>query len=254
MYAIFRAKGKQFRAEPETSLRMPSLDAEPGETIVFDDVLLAERDGEVLVGRPSLSGAAVEAEVVRHGKGEKIIVFKFKRRKNYRRKQGHRQKFTEVRITGIDLEDVVVEEPEEAAAPAGDGEPEAESAAEPKARREMPEPEPVGEEAEEALAEPEAEVAEVEALPEEEVPEPAEVEEVEAAEPEAVEEEAVEEEADEEPEADAEPDAEAEVDITNAARELAEEHDLDLSAIEGTGKDGRILKGDVQKAIKEQEG
>ena len=103
MYAIFEAKGKQFRAEPDMTLVIPSLDAEPGERVTFDHVLLAERDEQVIIGQPSLEGASVATEVVRHGRGEKIIVFKMKRRKGYRRKQGHRQGFTEIRIVDIDL-------------------------------------------------------------------------------------------------------------------------------------------------------
>jgi large subunit ribosomal protein L21 len=103
MYAIIRTGGKQFRAEPGKSLRIPSLDIEPGQTVTFDDVLLGADGDRIEVGVPGLSGAAVTGEVVRHGKGEKIIIFKHKRRKNYRRKQGHRQKFTEVRINEISL-------------------------------------------------------------------------------------------------------------------------------------------------------
>lgn len=102
MYAIIRTGGKQFRAEPGQTLRVPSLSQEPGEKITFD-VLLGATDSEVKVGAPLVDGAAVTAEVVKHGKGEKIIIFKHKRRKNYRRKQGHRQKFTEVRIGEINL-------------------------------------------------------------------------------------------------------------------------------------------------------
>lgn len=197
MYAIFQAKGKQFRAEPDGTIRMPSIDAEPGDQLTFDEVLLAERDGgEVLVGRPAIDGASVSAEVVRHGKGDKIIVYKMKRRKGYRRKQGHRQKFTEVRIVEIDLEEAAVPPVE--------------------ADEEAPPPEP----------EPEAEV---------EAPEPEEAEEPE---PEAAEE--------------AEPVIPEDFSITNAARELAEEHGIDVTKIEGTGKDGRVLKGDVQAVVKEQ--
>ena len=103
MYAIFEAKGKQFRAEPDATLRMPTLDAEPGDRVTFDHVLLAERDDEIIVGQPSLDGAAVAAEVIRHGRDDKIIVYKMKRRKGYRRKQGHRQGFTEVRVLDIDF-------------------------------------------------------------------------------------------------------------------------------------------------------
>jgi large subunit ribosomal protein L21 len=103
MYAIFRTGGKQFRAEPGATLRIPSLAAEPGDTITFDEVLLGANDGDFKVGAPLVSGAAITAEVVKHGKGEKIIIFKHKRRKNYRRKLGHRQKYTEVRVSEINL-------------------------------------------------------------------------------------------------------------------------------------------------------
>ena len=102
MYAIIEASGKQFRAEADATLRLPSLKAEPGDTVTFS-VLLAETDGQIQVGQPSLEGASVSVEVLRHGRGKKIIVFKRKRRKGYRRKQGHRQGFTDVRVVDIAL-------------------------------------------------------------------------------------------------------------------------------------------------------
>jgi large subunit ribosomal protein L21 len=85
-------------------LRVPSLDVEPGGSVVFDDVLLAG-DGEanVQVGTPKLDGATVKAEVLRHGRTDKVIVFKRKRRKGYRKKQGHRQGFTEIRVDEVAL-------------------------------------------------------------------------------------------------------------------------------------------------------
>lgn len=101
MYAIIRSGDKQFRAEPGMTIRVPSLDAEPGATVTFDEVLVAGGEGEPRVGTPTVAGATVTGEVVRHGKDKKVIIFKWKRRKNYRRKQGHRQKFTEVRIGEI---------------------------------------------------------------------------------------------------------------------------------------------------------
>lgn len=101
MYAIIRTGDKQFRAETGKTIRVPALAAEVGETVTFDEVLLAATPDGVRVGAPTVPGASVSAEVVGHGKDEKIIVFKMKRRKNYRRKQGHRQKFTEVRIGEI---------------------------------------------------------------------------------------------------------------------------------------------------------
>ena len=101
MFAVIKTGGKQFRAEPGSSLRIPSLGVEPGEKIVFDEVLLASDGKTVKVGEPTVAGASVTAEVVKHGRDPKIIVFKRKRRKNYRRKQGHRQGFTEVRVSEV---------------------------------------------------------------------------------------------------------------------------------------------------------
>ena len=104
MYAVFRTGGKQFRAEPGARLRIPSMDVEPGSSVVFDDILLAG-DGEetVQVGTPTLDGASVKAEVIRHGRTDKIIVFKKKKRKGYKKKQGHRQGFTEIRVEEVAL-------------------------------------------------------------------------------------------------------------------------------------------------------
>jgi large subunit ribosomal protein L21 len=104
MYAVFRTGGKQFRAEPGARIRIPSLDVEPGGSVVFDQILLAG-DGEdtVQVGTPTLAGASVKAEVLRHGRTDKIIVFKKKKRKGYRKKQGHRQGFTEIRVDEVAL-------------------------------------------------------------------------------------------------------------------------------------------------------
>ena len=104
MYAVFKTGGKQFRAEPGTRIRIPSLEVEPGESVTFDQVLLTG-DGEenVQVGTPVVEGASVKAEVIRHGRGDKVIVFKRKRRKGYRRKQGHRQNFTEIRVDEVAL-------------------------------------------------------------------------------------------------------------------------------------------------------
>ena len=102
-YAIFRSGGKQFRALPGATLRIPSLAAEAGSTVEFTDVLLGSDNGNVRLGVPTLAGAKVTGEIVKHGLGDKIVVFKFKRRKNYARKQGHRQGYTEVRIKDITL-------------------------------------------------------------------------------------------------------------------------------------------------------
>ena len=103
MYAIFRALGKQFKAEKGKTIKVPRMDAEPGSKVTFDEVLLSS-DGETIkAGAPLVKGAKVMGEVVGEGKEPKIYVFKFKRRKNYRRKTGHRQGYTEVRITDVKL-------------------------------------------------------------------------------------------------------------------------------------------------------
>jgi large subunit ribosomal protein L21 len=101
MYAIFRALGKQFRAEKGKHLRLPLMAAEPGSKVTFDEVLLSSDGTTIKAGTPLVKGAKVVAEVVGDGKEPKIYVFRFKRRKNYRRKTGHRQKFTEVKITDV---------------------------------------------------------------------------------------------------------------------------------------------------------
>jgi len=101
MYAIFRTLGHQFKAQKGDTLMLPLMAAEPGSKVTFDEVLLTSDGTTVQAGTPFVKDAAVEAEVVGTSKGEKIYVFKFKRRKNYRRKTGHRQKYTEVRITDV---------------------------------------------------------------------------------------------------------------------------------------------------------
>ena len=103
MYAVFRTGGKQFRAEPGTRLHVPTLAVEAGDVIVFDDVLLTADGDKITVGVPTVSGASVKAEVLGHGRTKKVIVFKRKRRKGYRKKQGHRQGYTEIRVEGIAL-------------------------------------------------------------------------------------------------------------------------------------------------------
>lgn len=101
MYAIFRALGKQFRAEKGQVLRLPRMQEAPGTTVTFDEVLLTSDGQSVRTGAPTVKGAKVVAEVLGEAKGEKLYIFKFKRRKGYRRKTGHRQKFTDVRVTDL---------------------------------------------------------------------------------------------------------------------------------------------------------
>lgn len=98
MYAIVDICGRQFKATPDAVLRVPKLDAEVGGEITLDRVMLWSDDETVEVGKPFVEGKTIHAEVVRHGKDKKIIVYKKKRRKKYRRKNGHRQRFTEIRL------------------------------------------------------------------------------------------------------------------------------------------------------------
>ena len=102
-YAIIRTGGKQFRVEPGKKYRIPTIVGEAGGSIEFNDVLLGSDGNNIKTGVPTLSGAKVTGEIVKHGLGDKIIVFKMKRRKNYAKKQGHRQGFTEVKINKITL-------------------------------------------------------------------------------------------------------------------------------------------------------
>lgn len=100
VYAVIETGGKQYRVEEGQRLKVEKLNAEEGAT-VNPRVLLVARDGEVRVGTPELAEARVDLKVLRHGKGRKIIVFKYKPKKNYRRKKGHRQPFTEVLVEKI---------------------------------------------------------------------------------------------------------------------------------------------------------
>jgi large subunit ribosomal protein L21 len=113
-YAVIRSGGKQYRVHPGETIRLEKLPAEPGSAFVFTDVLLTSSDGGVKVGKPLLDGIHVTGEIVRHEQAKKILVFKKKRRKNYRRRQGHRQQLTVVRVTGINADT--------AASPRGEGE------------------------------------------------------------------------------------------------------------------------------------
>jgi large subunit ribosomal protein L21 len=102
-YAVIRTGGKQYRVFPGELLRVESLDGTVGNDITFSEVLLTAAEGTVQVGTPLVSGSSVVARIVQHGKEKKILVFKKKRRKNYRRKRGHRQHFTAVQIKTINL-------------------------------------------------------------------------------------------------------------------------------------------------------
>ena len=101
MYAVIATGGKQYRVAEGTTVKVEKLDVAEGDSIKFDEVLLVADGDNVNVGTPHVAGSTVTATVKSHGRGKKIHVIKFKRRKNYRRKIGHRQSYTELEITGI---------------------------------------------------------------------------------------------------------------------------------------------------------
>lgn len=104
MYAVVRISGEQVKVEKGLRVRVPRLEAEEGGEKEFTDVLLVSTDdGQTLVGAPTVDGATVRAKVVGHGRGAKVIVFKMKRRKKYRRRNGHRQAYTEIEVGDIIL-------------------------------------------------------------------------------------------------------------------------------------------------------
>ena len=100
-YAVISDRGTQYTVKPGERVRMHTHDAKPGDKVVFDHVLLVGGDGTTTAGAPEVAGATVEATVLAHGRGKKLIVYKIRRRKGYRRKQGHRQDYTDVRIDAV---------------------------------------------------------------------------------------------------------------------------------------------------------
>jgi large subunit ribosomal protein L21 len=101
MYAVIQTGGKQYRVEQGEVLRVEKLAGDAGSKITFDTLLFADDGGSVRIGQPKVAGVSVDAEIVEQGRGKKIIIFKYKRRKSYRRKAGHRQPFTALKITAI---------------------------------------------------------------------------------------------------------------------------------------------------------
>ena len=101
MYAVIETGGKQHRVTEGELIRVEKIEAETGSTIDFDRVLMVGEGETVKVGTPVVDGAKVSAEVVQHGRGDKVTILKFKRRKHYMKRQGHRQWFTEIKITAI---------------------------------------------------------------------------------------------------------------------------------------------------------
>ena len=103
MYAVISTGGKQYRVEPGKTVVVEKLDGDKGTEVVFDQVLLVSSGdgGSVSIGKPIVAGAKVTGSIVEQGRGEKLVVFKFRRRKNYVRKNGHRQDYTAVKIADI---------------------------------------------------------------------------------------------------------------------------------------------------------
>ncbi|QEK46767.1 50S ribosomal protein L21 [Proteus mirabilis] len=101
MYAVFQSGGKQHRVSEGQTIRLEKLEVATGETIEFDTVMMVTDGDNIQIGAPILEGVKVKAEVVAHGRGEKVKIVKFRRRKHSRKQQGHRQWFTDVKITGI---------------------------------------------------------------------------------------------------------------------------------------------------------
>ncbi len=101
MYAVIKTGGLQFRVEKDDVIKIPRLNKEAGDEVELNDVIMFSSDGQAVYGTPLVDGAKVMAEVVDEARGKKLIVFKMKRRKGYRRKNGHRQWYTEVRVKDI---------------------------------------------------------------------------------------------------------------------------------------------------------
>ena len=103
MYAIVEIAGQQFKVQKDQKIFVHRLDAEEGKKVSFDKVLLVDNDGKVTLGAPAIAGATVSAKVEEHVKGDKVIVFRKKRRKGYKKKNGHRQSFTAITISDIKI-------------------------------------------------------------------------------------------------------------------------------------------------------
>ncbi|MBI0006162.1 MULTISPECIES: 50S ribosomal protein L21 [Gilliamella] len=101
MYAVFQSGGKQHRVSEGQVVRLEKIEVETGSEVVFDKVLMVANGEDIKVGAPFVEGATIKAEIVEHGRGEKVKIVKFRRRKHYRKQQGHRQWFTDVKITAI---------------------------------------------------------------------------------------------------------------------------------------------------------
>ncbi len=101
MYAMVEIKGKQYKAEKGAVLKVDKIDGEKGDAVDFDSVLLLNNDGSVKIGTPYVEGVSIKTTIEEHKKGKKIVIFKFKRRKGYRRKQGHREIYSYLKVNEI---------------------------------------------------------------------------------------------------------------------------------------------------------
>src|SRR5262249_13054549 len=101
MYAVIQTGGKQYRVAQGETVKVEKLAGEPGQKLKFNHVLLIASGADVKIGRPHVAGASVEAEIIEQARERKLVVFKYKRRKNYRKRNGHRQPYTALKITGI---------------------------------------------------------------------------------------------------------------------------------------------------------
>ena len=113
MYAVIESCGKQYKVTKGDVVFFEKLKEEEGKKVTFDKVVLLSDEGKIEVGTPYVKGIKVEGKVIAHGKGRKIVVFKYKAKKNYKRKQGHRQPYTKVEITAIKLPTAKTENVEE---------------------------------------------------------------------------------------------------------------------------------------------
>jgi large subunit ribosomal protein L21 len=171
--AVIRTGGKQYRVHEGSVLNVATMDAEPGSRVELRDVLLVTHEGAATVGTPTIDGAVVVAEVVEHGRGPKVINFKYKAKVRYRRKRGHRQGFTTLSVREITANGVTVKAPEPEQPP-----PAPEPPARPSGFAGRVEPEtpvaaaPAEEPTAEVATEPAAEVPETEATAAEETPRP----------------------------------------------------------------------------------
>ncbi len=101
MYAVFKTGGFQYRAVPGEVIRVPTINAEPGASVSIGEVLMIGDGDKIVIGTPTVAGAKVDAKIRAHGRADKVHIVKFRRRKHYRKQQGHRQNYTEIEITAI---------------------------------------------------------------------------------------------------------------------------------------------------------